>query len=190
MAHDPRKSASLKEMMRQAGVNKLFYALDPAYIPYADPVLDAPGDIMHLFLCGITRKELAWLLDVLFKAKNLTLALVNSRIDQLNLPDHKKIPHLVAPTTSKKRRDLNLDMSASETMTFARASIVLLQPILPEAALNSKAWLCWLKHRDYLMMCLQHEFKRTDAAILDEKAQAFLKAFAEVRLYTYHSARF
>ena len=167
------------------GINKLYYALDPAYLPYANPILDAPGDIMHLFLCGFTRKELAWLIDIFLKAGYFTWDQLNARIQMIDLPHGKRIPKLQAPTTAKKRRDLSLALSASETMYFARTSVIVLEALIPAEARELPCWLCWLTHRDYLSMCLQHEFRRTDASILDEKALAFITAFIKVILYEY-----
>jgi len=174
-------AAAVVKKMQEMGINKLYYALDPAYLPYANPILDAPGDIMHLFLCGFTRKELAWLIDIFLKAGYFTWDQLNARIQMIDLPHGKRIPKFVAPTVSKKRRDLSLDLSASETMYFARTSVIVLEKLIPEAARKLPCWLCWLKHRDYLMMCLQHEFRRTDAAILNAKAAAFIDAFVQVR---------
>ena len=171
----------IRKMMQDMGINKLHYALDPKFIPYADPIFDLPGDIMHIFLCGFTRKELAWLIDIFVKAKYFTLEQLNVRLKSLRLPKGKRIPALKAASTNKTRREMSLDLSASETMYFALFSVILFDGLnLPPAALNLPCWQCWLKHRDFLVFCLQHEFKRTDADVMDKKASAFLNAFEEV----------
>ena len=46
--------AAKKEEMKKVGINKLVCALSPEYIPGADSVQDKPGDIMHIFGCGLT----------------------------------------------------------------------------------------------------------------------------------------
>ena len=175
--------AAVTKLMKEMGINKLYYALDPAYIPHANPILDAPGDIMHIFLCGLTRKELAWLIDIFIKAGYFTWDQLNKRIQMIDLPHGKRIPKLFAPTVAKKRRDMNLDLSASETMYFARTSIIVLEALIPAEARERPCWLCWLKHRAYLMMCLQHEFQRTDAVLLHDKAIAYIEAFVKVRYF-------
>ena len=175
-------ATAVKAKMQEMGINKLFYALDPEYIPYADAVRDAPGDIMHLFLCGFTKKEMAWLIDIFVKARYFTWDQLNARVKLIALPHGKRISKLMAQTKQKKRRDLCLDLTASETMYFAKASVVILEALIPAAARELPCWLSWLKHREYLMMCLQHEFKRTDAEVLDTKAVAFLTAFVQVRI--------
>ena len=128
-------AAQLKKLMQGGGINKLFYALDPAYVPNADATQDLPGDLMHLFFCGITRHELAWLIDIFLKNKYFTLDQLNERLKLLRLPYGKSIPSIQPQTANKKRRDMNLDLTASETMYFAKASIVLFEGLLPPAAL-------------------------------------------------------
>lgn len=147
------------------------------------PVYDFPGDIMHIFLCGITRKELAWLIDICIKDGHFTYDQLNARIKLINLPYGKRVPSIKAPAEGKTRREMNLDMTAAETMYFARASVTVFESLLPKAALKLPFWLCWLKHRDFLITCLQYEFNRSDAepgGLLDKKADLFIEAFEKV----------
>ena len=166
------------------GINKLQYALNPAYLPNSDVISDLPGDIMHIFLCGLTKKELAWLIDFCIRGGYFTYDQLNERIKEIQLPYGKRIPLIKAPAEKKTRRDLNLDMTAAETMYFAKASVVVFEKLLPAEALKLPIWLCWLKHRDLLITCLQYEFKRSDVepgGLLDQKTDLFIEAFQQVR---------
>ena len=57
---------ALKKFMSGAGLGKRYCVME--FLAGLDTLHDLPIDIMHIFLCGLTRYELAWLLDVLVPA--------------------------------------------------------------------------------------------------------------------------
>ena len=175
----------LKDAMQSRGVNKLFYALDSDYIPYSDCIRDLPPDIMHLFLCGLSRHELAWMIDIFRKEKYFTLEQLNERIKLIELPYGKRVPKIVAESgkNQKSRRKMKLDMTATETMYFVKASLTVFEGLLTVEQRKHPAWLSWLLHREVFIMCIQQEFKRIDAEVLKKKIDAYLEAFEKVCLY-------
>ena len=68
-----------KKIMHDHGLNKLFFALDPDYIPHVDPTTIAPIDLLHLFPDGLLRSELAWMLFIFMKMGLKTDA-INTRV--------------------------------------------------------------------------------------------------------------
>ena len=58
----------LTKQLQKNGYNKLYFALDPKYIPDVDTILDRPPDIMHIYGCGITRHEGGKLFKILFES--------------------------------------------------------------------------------------------------------------------------
>ena len=179
----------LKSAMQDWGVNKLYYALDSEYIPHTNCILDLPPDIMHIFLCGLSRQELAWFIDIGVKERWFTLAQINERIKLIELPYGKRVPKIVAQTgkNKKTRREMKLEMTATEVMYFVKASISVFEGLLPEAGLKHPAWLSWIRHRDLFVMSLQQEFQRTDAEVLEKKIDAYIEAFEKVCLTYMHA---
>jgi hypothetical protein len=53
-------------LFTEHGLNKLYFAMDPKYIPHLDPSVVAPQDLLHLFPDGLLRSEGAWLFYILF----------------------------------------------------------------------------------------------------------------------------
>jgi hypothetical protein len=60
-------SGPQKKGLSALGLNSLYFAFDPEYVPHVVPTHVAPQDLLHLFFDGITRNELAWLFYVFFK---------------------------------------------------------------------------------------------------------------------------
>ena len=63
----PGAGKSVEKALSALGMNKLYYAFDPKYIPHVVPTNVALQDLLHLFFDGLTRHELAWLFYVFFK---------------------------------------------------------------------------------------------------------------------------
>ena len=74
-----RGEGDSKKIMHDHGLNKLFFALDPDYIPHVDPTTIAPIDLLHLFPDGLLRSELAWMLFIFMKMGLKTEA-INTRV--------------------------------------------------------------------------------------------------------------
>lgn len=109
-----------KAKMSQCGFNTTVFPLHPAHLPHVDPARMQPEDIMHLFLCGITRYELYYLLEHLVKRKIITWESLNTRIASMRIPKGKRIPKIQGAAKGKKISERNLDMTASETFMFAK----------------------------------------------------------------------
>lgn len=109
-----------KARMAGCGFNKLVFPLHPDYIPDVDPTRMQPQDIMHLFLCGITRHELYHLLEHLVKHKFVTWEAINNKVSTMRIPKGKRIPKLYPAAKGKKLGERHLDMTASEVLMFAK----------------------------------------------------------------------
>ena len=168
--------------MSEGGINKTVFATD--YLE-GDPFDICTIDIMHLFLCGITRKELAWLLKILIP-KYTTWDEVNAAICQLHLPRGKHISKLCPPRIGKKARDHVVDLNAAETMFLAIHSVTILEPLLSAEARALPCWQCWLKHRQVLAMCLEHNISLTEADAIEKCYAEYLLLFTKVYEYRIH----
>jgi hypothetical protein len=107
------------------GVNKRVFAFHPSYIPLVNPTMIAPQDAMHLFMDGITRHELAWLMYLLVSRRHITWERLTSAFKNYGgwppgvriPPLHKKIREGVAGNLP--RPGATLGMSASQVMYAA-----------------------------------------------------------------------
>lgn len=124
-----------KAKMSEFGFNSTIFPLHPDYLPLVDPTRMQPQDIMHLFLCGITRQELYYLLDHLVKQKYTTWEAINGRITSMRIPKGKRIPKLYPAAKGKKAAERHLDMTASEVLIFAKLRCVNKQ-LSPHHTLN------------------------------------------------------
>ena len=89
--------------MKAHGVNKLYFALDPEYVPHISPADIAPQDVLHLFPDGLLRSECAWLLCVLGKL-GLRLELVNKAIAAYShFPPDVRVPACLLYTSPSPR---------------------------------------------------------------------------------------
>lgn len=114
-----RKSDRLR-LLRENSMNKLVFAYHPDHIPGLLPTVSQPQDIMHLFLCGITRHELYLVCAHLVGLKVFSWEKLNCCIQALRLPKGKRIPKMYAAKVNKKKiNEQHLEMTASEVLTFA-----------------------------------------------------------------------
>lgn len=113
-----------KNKLSACGFNKHVFPLHPDYIPEVDPTRMQPQDIMHLFLCGITRHELYHLVEHLVKHKMTSWEAINSRVAKMRIPKGKRIPKLYPAAKGKKQGERHLDMTASEVLMFAKLRCV------------------------------------------------------------------
>ena len=170
------------------GLTKLYYALSKDYMPdNLDALLDVVPDLMHILFAGISRKEAARLLKLLFKPGagfvkcSKPWEELDNRIDQLCLPKGKKIPRLHAFKPDIAFADLKLDLSSSEMMYFTMHSPTLIEPLLTAKGLDHPAWKSWLKHREIVQIALQHSFDmEVDPGRLDSAIEDHVRLFQEV----------
>jgi hypothetical protein len=160
-----------KERMRSEGIGKLDCVL--ARLPGADAVEDKPGDVMHLFGCGLSRIMGAWKLRKLFDPKSgLSVPnawrLLNVRIAQVKLPPGKRLSKIYPQAKGKKLREMHLDLNASETHLYVMHSVAIIEPLLTEKGRSHPCWQSWLAHRSLLSKCLQHAFTRADVELVQQ----------------------
>jgi hypothetical protein len=85
-------ATDLKDAYHDLGLNKLYFALDPEYIPHINPTTIAPQDALHLFPDGLLRSELAWLLYI-FAKLGLSFEALDQRVRAYRgLPKDVRIP--------------------------------------------------------------------------------------------------
>jgi hypothetical protein len=147
------------------GLTKLYYALSNDYMPDdLDAIRDVLPDIMHILFAGISRKEPARMLKLLFKPgagyvkSSKPWEELNACIDQLRLPKGKKISRLQPFKPDIGFDELKLDLNSSEMMHFTLHSVSLIEPLLTAKGLVHPAWVAWLKHREIVQIALQHSF--------------------------------
>ena len=105
------------------GLNKLYFAFDPQYIPHIDPTTIAPQDLLHLFPDGLLRSECAWLFYILF-SMGLSRKVVNASIRSYkDFPPDVRIPKLYPKLETgsggRPKSSATLRMSGSQCMHFA-----------------------------------------------------------------------
>jgi hypothetical protein len=74
-----KQNASPRRPRLQAGLNCLYFPLNPKYIPYTDATTMLPHDLMHLEPDGLARNKLAWCLYALM-AKHKLFTMENSTV--------------------------------------------------------------------------------------------------------------
>ena len=72
------------ETQRDLGVSKAHCVL--SHLPGSKPITDASADAAHLFMLGITRHEIFWMLDDLISSGCFSWAELNAQAKALNLP--------------------------------------------------------------------------------------------------------
>ena len=128
-----------KSVSKSEGLNKRVFAFNPEYIPLVNPTMIAPQDAMHLFMDGITRHELAWLMYVLISRGHVSWERLAGAFKHYGgwppgvriPPLHNKISQGVAGR--KPRRDATLGMSASQVMYVALHRLPCVLELRPNA---------------------------------------------------------
>ena len=116
--------ADWKAVSYSEGLNKRVFAFHPSYIPLVNPVIVAPQDAMHLFMDGITRHEMAWLMYVLVSRQHVTFAQLAAAFKSYRWPPGVRIPPLPAKdciglSGNTPRPGATVGMSASQVMYAA-----------------------------------------------------------------------
>ena len=154
-----------KATFQSEGLNKLYFALDPEYIPHINPVTIAPQDGLHLFPDGLLRSELAWLMYILCKL-GLKLSAVDQAVKQCkNMPKDVRIPKFPEKLTKgvagghpdSSRTAL---MTGSQCMHFTLHRCALAPALLPAflsrcTCAEPTLSLCWWSLTGH-SVCTQH----------------------------------
>ena len=119
------KDSAWKSVSYSEGLNKRVFAFHPSYIPLVNPSMIAPQDAMHLFMDGITRHELAWLMYLLVSRGHISWERLAGAFKHYGgwppgvriPPLHQKIKQGLAG--NKPRPEATLGMSASQVMYVA-----------------------------------------------------------------------
>ena len=167
-------AGNLKNAMTDAGIFHLYF---PTEHILKDVVKDATIDVTHIFLCGLTRYILCWLLDDLIP-KDFTWEQLNAKKKAARFPHDKRVPDLAA-TKGYPRSSKHMHLTGAETLHFALESIEIMEPLVKRKT-NSK-WLCWKAHVDLLRFCYRTSYRRsTDSPQLRQLVKAQLDSFEAV----------
>ena len=181
----------LKNTLHDKGWNKLFFALDPDYIPHIDPTTIAPQDLLHAFPDGLLRSELAWLMFT-FGKLGLDFSLVDTATKRCtSLPKDVRIPpfppRLKEGTgrgaDTRPRSEAVARMTGSQCMHFTLSSPEILDPLLSDEMRSHPAWLSWLKLVELFATCVQHSFHTSDIQRIDELVLEHSRLFDAVPSY-------
>ena len=203
----------LKKTYHDLGLNKLYFALDPEYIPDIIPTTIAPQDVLHLFPDGLLRSELAWLMYI-FAKLGLDFKKLDWRIRQYKgLPKDVRIPSF--PDKLKKgvaggrpESKSTVRMTGSQCMHFSLhrcatprpvpasmctptpcalfsmvCSFQILNPLLTDEMRSNPAWLSWLKLVEIFTLVIQHELHVDDIETIDDLVLEHSKLFDNVPEY-------
>ena len=118
--------AAREAYCKQLGLvfKRLNFAWDPRQIPFADPCIGLPQDVLHLFPDGLLRSEAAWLIYTLAKL-GLSVDSINQAIASYSgWPPDVRIPLLSHKLTEGKEGGVpdsssTLKMSGSQVMHFS-----------------------------------------------------------------------
>ena len=109
----------LRTEMSQRGLGKRYCVTE--YLSHELHVLDGiPTDVMHIFLCGLTRYELAWLTDIIIPVAT-TWDKVNEKARTVRSSSGRKMPFPERPKGDGSRSSVSMTLTAAETMDFALA---------------------------------------------------------------------
>ena len=115
--------ARREQVMKDNGLNKIYFAFHPDLVPLIDPTNIAPQDLLHLFPDGLLRHEGAWLIYIFLKL-GLKLSNLNLAIRRYSWPSDVRIPDLHEGLSKgakggKPKSSAMLRMTGSQCMHFA-----------------------------------------------------------------------
>ena len=116
LSAQPRSKTQLKARMSEEGIFSLFFASE--YL-LRDVVKDSTIDIMHVFLCGLTRYLLSWVTDHFIPA-SFEWADLNREKNKYKWLRGQRVPDLER-SKGDARGCTSMHLSASETLHFALA---------------------------------------------------------------------
>ena len=107
---------ALADEMRSHGLNKLYFALDPTYWgDDFDFILDIAGDIMHLYGCGISRKQAFDTMQITLYTTLTTAPPLVRSCPGLTLDNPRDArPHALAPTETYTHAETSTHSLASK----------------------------------------------------------------------------
>jgi len=159
-----------------------------------DMSTDAAADISHLFLLGVSRHEIFWMLEDMTKGKNapFTYDQLNVERKKLNamLPSAHKVRLIERPNTDgKSMHQVNMNMTAAEVMHFALNSVAMIGPLLNAKERQRTSWISWIAHVRLLSFCLRYVYVQSDGEVLIRLVNDFLTKFIDAYGKQYHKPK-
>ena len=120
-------AAERKRIMAAEGIKRLWFAMDPDFVPHVNPAEDHLQDGLHLFGDGLLRSHAAWMFQVLLR-RGLSLDAVNvAKRAYRGFPKDVRVPDLQPGLTRGcagvkgvlPRAESTLRMPGSEVHHFA-----------------------------------------------------------------------
>ena len=146
--------ANLKARMTADGIFHLYF---PTEHLLRDLVKDATIDTTHIFLCGLSRYLLCWLLDDQIPGE-FSWDELNARKKAARFPQDKRVPDLV-PTKGYPRSSKHIHLTGAETLHFSLESVEIMEPLVKKK--SNPAWLCWKAHVHLLRFCYRKSYRRS-----------------------------
>ena len=120
-------------------------------------VKDVTVDIMHVFVCGITRHLILWVTDMFIPA-DFSWSELNASKNVSTYARAKHVPDL-EPTIGSPRSQKSIHLSGADTLHFAVASIEIIEPLLKRK--DHPAWICWKAHVKLLRFVTRDSYSRS-----------------------------
>lgn len=152
----------IKDTCKEFGFNKFYFAYDPEYIPFVQPIKN-PGEGLHLFPDGWLGIAGGLKYGVLFpmglSRERVNQAFVESRHvfppDMGQIFIHPKLEVLVA---GRPKPTARLRMSGYQVSHYTLHSVEILEPLLTPEMLECQAWIHWKKVAELWTYLVQHEY--------------------------------
>tara|TARA_B110000238_G_C16084418_1_gene420943 strand:- start:167 stop:1399 length:1233 start_codon:yes stop_codon:yes gene_type:complete len=176
------------DLMKEHGLNKKYFALDPEYIRGVNPCIQPCTEGLHLFGAGVLRYEAAYML---YEMNKLHLDFNRINIAQARYtgyPPDVRIQPLhdylkKGRTQGRPHRDSHLRMSSHEVHHWSLHSMQVIGPLLNDVQKSSPAWLSWCALVQLFTLAVQHDFQKEDLERLDDLVLQHSRLFDEVPSY-------
>ena len=137
-------------------------------------VKDVTVDIMHVFVCGITRHLILWITDIFIPA-DFSWSELNASKNASRYARAKHVPDL-EPTIGTPRSQKVIHLSGADTLHFAVASIEIIEPLLKRK--DHPAWICWKAHVLLLRFVTRDSYSRSsDCSQVKKLVKEYVLAF-------------
>jgi hypothetical protein len=137
-------------------------------------VKDVTVDIMHVFVCGITRHLILWVTDI-FIPTDFSWCQLNASKNVSRYARAKHVPDL-EPTIGSPRSQKSIHLSGADTLHFAVASIEIIEPLLKRK--DHPAWISWKAHVRLLRFVTRDSYSRSsDCKQVKQLVKEYVLAF-------------